>query len=344
MTDVTLVTGATGFIGSHLTKLLLRKGEKTRVLVRTPDKLRAFGLDKRGLEVIRGDLLKPGDVSKALDGVDRLYHIAGFISTHPEDRTRLRKLNYDITYNLFEECRERGMSQIVYLASIFALGGGGKEPVDENIPYNLNDLDVTYVKVKRKAELYVEDRIEEGLPVVRVYPCYCYGPGDINNSSSRLILSYLNRSLPGYIRGGQNVMDVRDAARGLYLGMKKGKEGEKYLVGGNNMSYELIFNLLEELTGYPKPRLRMSRGMGKLLGYLNQALSSTPAIDKEAADLMGHYWYYDDSKARKELGYSSRPVEETFRDAIYWFCTRDMAPWPAKMKKSNGKKNQRRKL
>lgn len=334
MSKLTLITGATGFIGSHLTKLLLEKGEKTRVIVRNPAKLKAFALDRKNhLEVVKGDLLRREDIPAALDGVDRLYHTAGFISTYPKDKEKVERLNVDITTNLFEECGKTELNKIVYLASIFALGGGNREPADEDTPYNLEGLDVAYARAKRNAELYVGDKIREGLPVVRVYPCYCYGPGDLNNSNSRLLLTYLNRKLPGYIQGGQNVMDVRDTARGLYLGMTKGKIGEKYIIGGENLSYNEIFSLLEEITGYPKPKIRISRGIGKILGHLNQKVSSSPRIDKESAELMGYYWYYNDTKARKELGHSSRPVADTLRDAIQWICSRDMAPWPPRMDK-----------
>ncbi|MBD3413098.1 MAG: NAD-dependent epimerase/dehydratase family protein [Candidatus Aminicenantes bacterium] len=329
MSGLTLVTGATGFIGSHLTKRLLEKGEQVRVLVREPAKLKASGLEsKKDLEVIQGDLLRTGDISAALNGVDRLFHTAGFISTFPKDREKVRKLNYDITCNLFKQSEKRDLKKIVYLDSIFALGGGDRKPADEETAYNLDGLKVTYVKAKRRAELFVRERILRGLPVVRVYPCYCYGPGDVNISSSRLVLLYLKRSLTGYIRGGQNVMDVRDAARGLYLGMKRGKKGQKYIVGGENLSYGEIFSMLEEITGYPKPRFVMSKRTGKFFGFLNQAVSSSPFIDTEAAELMGHYWYYDDSKARQELGYSSRSTAETLRDAVEWLCTSGRAPWP----------------
>ncbi|MBN1273585.1 MAG: NAD-dependent epimerase/dehydratase family protein [Candidatus Aminicenantes bacterium] len=335
MSNLTLVTGATGFIGSHLTRLLLEKGEKIRIFLRNPVKLKVFGLhEKDNLEVFKGDLLKPEDIPAALDGVDRLYHTAGFISTYPKDKKKVQRLNVDITTNLFETCGKIELKKIVYLASIFALGGGNREPVDEDTSYNLDGLNITYARAKRSSELYIRDKIREGLPIVRIYPCYCYGPGDLNNSNTRLLLTYLDRKLPGYIHGGQNVMDVRDAARGLYLGMTKGKIGEKYIVGGMNLSYDDIFSLLEGITGYPKPRIRMSKRTGKFMGYLNQMVSLSPIIDKDAAELMGHFWYYDDTKARKELGYSSRPVADTLREAVQWFCSRGIAPWPPGMDKS----------
>jgi dihydroflavonol-4-reductase len=244
----------------------------------------------------------------------------------------VQRLNYDITRNLFDQSRKKGLKKIVYLASIFTLGGGGRKPVNEDTAYNLEGLGVVYVKAKRRAELYVREQIQKGLPVVRVYPCFCYGPGDVNISSSRLILSYLKRSLPGYIRGGQNIMDVRDAAQGLYLGMNKGSPGKKYIVGGENLSYTEIFTLLEKIAGYSRPKVTIPRRLGKVLGSLNQAVSSTPFIDKEAAEIMGHYWYYDDTRARRELGHSSRQAVKTLRDAVHWLCREGLAPWPPHMR------------
>ena len=332
---LTLVTGATGFIGSHLVKYLLKKGENVRVLVRNPDKLMIFGPEQNKLDIVKGDLLKINDISTALDGVDRLYHIAGFISTLPRDKDKIYKLNYDITYNLFEECSKRNIEKIVFLSSIFALGGGGSIPVDEKVDCKLGDLNADYIRAKRMSEIYVREKISEGLPIVLVYPCFCYGPGDLNNSSSKLLVLFLNKKVPGYIKGGQNVVDVRDAAIGLYLGMERGKKGEKYIIGGKNLSYCELFALLSEITGYSHPKIKLSGRMGKFIGLINQAFSSDPKLDRQSAEIMGRYWYYDDSKSRRELGYKPRPLRETLIDSINWFCIRGSAPWPPSMKKNN---------
>ncbi|MCB0218718.1 MAG: SDR family oxidoreductase [Chrysiogenetes bacterium] len=330
MAKLNLVTGATGFIGSHVVQQLLEKGEKVRVLVRTPAKLADVGIDANheNLEVARGDLLDPATIGPALDGVDAIYHIAGFISTAPQDRKRVYELNFDITKNLFEACEKADVKKIVYLASIFALAGGEKTPATEESPYNLESLNVDYTKAKRQAELYAYDKAKAGMPLVFVYPCFCYGPGDVYNSSSRLVLAYIRKELPAYIPGGQNVMDVRDAAGGLILGMEKGKVGEHYIVGGKNLSYEEFFGELQQLTGMAPPKVKLPLFVGRWAGKLLEKTMKNTPLDEQAALMMGRYWYYDDARARRELGYSSRPLEETLRDSITWFCENKKARWP----------------
>lgn len=166
------------------------------------------------------------------------------------------------------------------------------------------------------------------MPLVFVYPCFCYGPGDVYNSGSRLVLAYIRKELPAYIGGGQNVMDVRDAARGLVLGMEKGKVGEHYIVGGRNLSYEELFAELEAMTGMPPPKLKLPLFVGKWAGRLLEKTVKNSPLDEQAALMMGRFWYYDDSKARRELGRTSRPLEETLRDSVTWFCEHKRARRP----------------
>jgi dihydroflavonol-4-reductase len=329
MPNLNLVTGATGFIGSHAVRLLLERGERVRAFARNVRLLRDSGLEGRaGLEVFEGDLLDPASLPRALEGVDALFHLAGFISTAPKDRRLIWNLNYSITRNLFEACRVERPDRIVFLGSIFGLGGGSPTPVGEDVVYDLDDCRIEYFRAKRRTELYVQDCLEAGLPIVRAYPCYCYGPGDIHISSSRLLLAFLRRRVPAYIRGGQNALDVRDAARGLVLAMDKGRLGERYILGGANLGYAELFEILSNVTGYPPPRWVISQGIGRTAGRILQAFSKDPFLDEAEAFIMSHYWFYDDSKARKELDHTSRSLSETFRHAVDWLCSRGLAPWP----------------
>ncbi len=318
---LTLVTGATGFIGSHVVAQLLERGERVRVLVRTPAKLADVGLDAEapGLEVAQGDLLEAGTIAPALDGVTHIHHIAGSISLHPEDRRRMFDLNVTTTANLFDAVEGREIERIVYLASIFALAGGGGSPAREDSPWQLEAFDVPYVQAKRVAELDTRRRAREGLPLVFAYPGFCYGPGDVYRSSSELLTGFLDGSIPAYVNGGQNAMDVRDAAAGLIAAMERGALGERYLIGGENLTFEELFALFTRITGKKGPRVKLPASLAIAIGSVAERLVSEPPLTKQMALMSSRRWYYDDSKARRELGYSSRPLEETIRDAIAWF-------------------------
>ena len=320
MDGPTLVTGATGFIGAELAKTLLARGERVRVIVRSATGLEAVGLAARpGLEVVVGDLLDAGAVARALAGVRRVHHVAGLVSTRRRDERRVWRANHDATLTLLAGVEQAEVERVVYLASIFALGGGrDRRPVAEDVEWDLEDLDVAYVQAKRKAELHVLALRDKGLPVVLVYPCFCYGPGDVRGSSSRLVEAHLSGLLRVAMPGGQNAMDVRDAAVALDRAMRRGRVGERYIVGGENLTYRELGTRLARISGLSPPALTLPAGLAALAGRAAERLFAEPLVDEGAALLAGRFWYYDDSKARRELGHESRPVEETLEDSVAW--------------------------
>ena len=323
---LTLVTGATGFIGSHVVSQLLERGEPVRVLVRNPAKLADVGLgpDTQGLDVAVGDLLEPDTLPAALEGVTHVHHIAGVISTNRRDAQKMFELNVTTTRNLFEAVERAEVKKIVYLASIFALSGGQPTPANEESPWLQEGLRVPYVQAKREAELHVRGLAERGAPIVFVYPCFCYGPGDVYNSSSELLVGFLRGRMPAYVNGGHNAMDVRDAARGLLLGMDRGQPGERYILGGENVSFEQMFALLARITGRRAPRIKLPPALARSAGRIAERVLKDPPLTEQAALMTERHWYYDDSKARRELGYRSRPLEQTMREAVQWWQQRGL--------------------
>lgn len=318
-----LVTGATGFIGSHTTRAFVKRGYNIKVTARASSSLANIVDIVEQIEVVECNLVDEKDVAKAIRGVEAIIHIAGCVSTHPKDRENVYASNYIATRNVLKAAWNEGVGRFIYVGSIFALGKGTEfMPADEDVRYNLEHLrgKIHYFDAKRLAELEVDNYEEQGLPIVRIYPNFCLGPGDIHLSSSKFLVAQLNGLLPFYIGGGINVQDVRDAAEGIFLGYEVGRTGQKYIIGGRNMSFSEFFMDVERITGAPAPKIRIPKALAYIFASVMHRFTSL--IDPASILIMGDYWYYDDRKARAELGYTSRYLGETIRDAVRWFLKR----------------------
>ena len=238
---------------------------------------------------------------------------------------RCGRRNVETTRNLFTAARERPIERIVYLASIFALSGGGLRPATEDSPWLLDGFPVHYVQAKREAELFARDCAAAGMPIIFAYPTFCYGPGDVYESSSELVLGFLRGRIPAYVNGGHNAIDVRDAASGLIAAMERGVVGERYLIGGENVTFEQMFALLAKITGRHAPRVKLPASAARAIGRVADRVPPDLPLTEQIALMSSRHWYYDDAKARAELGHTSRPLEETLRDAVEWFDRRGMA-------------------
>jgi len=312
-----IITGATGFIGRSLVEELLENNYEVKVLVRTKGKVPQW---EGRVQEVQGDILDYDSLEKAFKGLDGVFHLAGVISTLKKDEKFMYDINFVGSKNVFEAALKNNITNFLFLASIFALGTGTKDkPANEEIDYNLGNLDIAYFKAKRLGELESYEYLKRGLPIKYVYPTFCVGPGDIYISSQRLIVDFLNGKLPATIRGGYNAIDVRDTAKGLRLGYEKGKIGEKYLVGGENITYIDFLKRLGKLTGKNPPRLVTPKFLLKPTALIMEKVMKNPLVDWGTALMAGYHWYYDDSKARKELGHTSRSLDESINDAVSWF-------------------------
>lgn len=312
-----LITGATGFIGRALVNELLENDYDVSVFVRKKGKVKEW---EGRVNEVEGDILKPDSLEKAFKNIDGIFHLAGVISTLRKDEKFMYEINFIGSKNVFEAALNNNVKNFLYLASIFALGTGTKEkPANEEIVYNLGNLDISYFKAKRLAELESYEYMKRGLPIKYVYPTFCVGPGDVYISSQRLIVDFLNDKLPATVKGGYNAIDVRDTARGLRLGFEKGKVGEKYLIGGENITYTGFLTKLGEITGKKPPKLVTPKFLLKPTAIIMEKLMKNPPLDWGTALMAGYHWYYDDSKARRELGHTSRPLNESIKDAVNWF-------------------------
>jgi nucleoside-diphosphate-sugar epimerase len=210
------------------------------------------------------------------------------------------------------------VERICYLASIFALAGNSHRPADEESPYTLDAIPVPYFKAKRRAELATRAEVERGLPVVFAYPGFCLGPNDVYFSSMTVVRSFLRGELVAYIEGGMSFVDVRDAAAGLDLAMEKGQVGRRYLLTDQNLTWGELFGRLAALTGKPAPRVAIPKRVAAPLSLLLETVWANAPLDRARVEVMGNYYWYVSTRARSELGWTTRDLDTTLRDSLAW--------------------------
>ena len=327
----TLVTGGAGFIGGHVTRMLLEEGRSVRALLRPGEALTNLqGLDG-DLETMTGDVRDEAAMAKAVAGCDRVFHLAAIYALWMQDRTRIWDVNVRGTQVVCQAALDAGVERMVYTSSIAALGIlPGQEAADETTPYNYwtaND----YIFSKYVSELECREYIRRGLPAVIVNPALPYGWGDTGPTpTGNIVLSLLNGRFPGYIDGGVNVVDVRDVARGHLLAEEKGRVGERYILGGHNVTTQQFMELVGRVCKVKVPSRRLPTGMlmgiGKLLeGVADRVTHREPFITEGGIEYASRHVYFDTTKAREELGLPQTPIEESIEESARWFRSRGLA-------------------
>lgn len=321
----TLVTGANGHIGSHIVKYLIGRGRSVRAFVRSTSDLRSIdGLD---VELVYGDVLDRASVQSAVQGCRVVYHTAAVYALwSPDDRVILRTA-IDGSENVISACARCGVHRVVYTSSAASVGISDK-PRQLRSEHDFNkELDVpAYVTAKTDSEnLAAACARESGLNMVIVNPTLVLGPGDHRPTpSNTLVKQFVESGSPLFYDGGANVVDVEDVALGHILAEEKGRNGERYILGGDNITVRDMLNFLAELTGRTRPKFRIGRAPAMAAGLLLQLLArftgKTPLLSfKIAKTYVGRYGYFDTSKAEMELGYTYRPHPEVLMRAVDWF-------------------------
>jgi dihydroflavonol-4-reductase len=316
-----LVTGATGFIGSHVARLLVERGDEVVLGVEegSPDAAIAE-LDARRVKL---DVLDRRSVRRALKGIERVFHCAGVTSVRPEDTERLFEVNVGGTKLVMNECLRAGVERVVYTSSAAALGPAepGKT-ADETQLFTAGRLGIPYVNSVHEAEVEAMRVAARGLPLVCVNPGVCFGAGDHLLASTRLVRSFLLGRIPVYTDGAVSVVDVRDAAAGHLLADERGEVGERYVLSGRNFTFERLFADLGRLSGVEPPvRLpaRAAHAAASVLGVAGRGWPLTPLEVRAASQ----WWTYRSTKAVRELGWRSRPHEETLEATVSWHLERE---------------------
>ncbi len=312
-----LVTGGSGFIGSHLVHALARRGDNLRLLLRETSDVSSL----EGIEFERavGDVCDRDSVRGAMDGVARVFHVAGRTSLRRADRERVFEVNVEGTRNVLEEAMRAGVERAVFTSSIAAIGPAPPgETADEDQPYSGGSLSIPYVDSKHEAELVATRVAARGLPVVIVNPSFVLGPNDPSGTSNQLVSRLLMRRIPVYVDGALNIVDVRDVAQGHLLADERGQEGERYILAGRNFTLGRLFADLARIADVPPPPLRLP---GAPAAAVVEALENAGLPMPTSADevLSGtQWWTYRADKAKRELGFQPRPHEETLEDTVRW--------------------------
>ena len=319
----TVVTGATGFIGSHITRKLVERGDRVKVLVRKTSNTR--NIDSLDVEKVYGDVEDPASLKAAFSGCDKLFHTAGFVSFKKSDRQKMLDINVRGAANVLSAAMDVGVSKVVFTSSVAAIGvERDGSSVTESTQYDLYSEGIGYMNCKYLAEREAVNFSEKGLPVVITNPSVVLGTGDIYLSSSGSVMWFCKKRFPGYMDGTFNLVDVEDVANGHLLAEEKGKPGERYILANENVNVQSYFALLEEITGISAPRIKipyifaystaflLERVLG--LGFPNYS-----TLDIDSIKLSRYNWHADNSKAVNELGFTVTPIEQTIRKTVEWF-------------------------
>lgn len=322
MSATVFVTGGNGFIGSNVVRLLLQEGYSVRVLVR-PDSV----LDNlRGLpvEIVWGDLHDP-NLFQLMRGCKFLFHIAAHYSLWQKDRHLLYYTNVLGTNHVLVSARQAGIERTVYTSSVAAIGvGKSGKVVDETYQSPVEDLVGHYKKSKYWGELEAKKAVASGQDVVIVNPSTPIGPYDLKPTpTGDMVLRFLRRKMPAYVNTGLNFVDVRDVAWGHLLALQKGKTGERYILGNQNLTLKAFLDLLSEVTGIKAPQdiipVWLPLGVAYVDEYLLATLGKKPSIPIDGVRMSAQQMYYSAAKAVRELGLPQSPLEMAIADEVKWF-------------------------
>jgi len=317
------VTGATGFIGASLVRELLAQGCEVKTLVRAgSDRRNLSGLD---IEQCQGDLTDTRSLEKGMTGCDTLFHAAADYRLWTIDPASMYGINVQGTRNVLETALNLGIGKVVYTSSVGTLGNPGDGTSgNEETSVSFKDMVGHYKKSKFLAEREAEGFIRRGLPLVIVNPSTPVGRLDIKPTpTGKIIVDFLNRKMPAYLDTGLNIIDVEDCAKGHVLAATKGRVGEKYILGNENLTLRQIFGLLEEISGIRAPKVRLPYTPILIAAYMNEAISKLtrkePLIPLAGVQMAGKFMFFDSSKAVRELSLPRQPVMDSLQKAVDWF-------------------------
>ncbi len=321
----TLLTGATGFVGAAVLRALVARGERVRALVRTASN--RSNLAAIEAEIVEGDLTDPSSLAAALKGCRALYHVAADYRLWVPEPASIYRANVDGTVNLMRAALAAGVERIVYTSSVATLGlNANGTPSDEATKSSLATMIGHYKRSKFLAEEAVTALVRDaGLPAVIVNPSTPIGPRDVRPTpTGRMIRDAALGRLPAYVDTGLNVVHVDDVAEGHLLAFERGRVGERYILGGEDMSLRRILELVAAATGRHAPRIRLPHDLVMPVAYIAETWArifggGEPMVTRDGVRMSRKRMYFSSAKAERELGYRHRPAKDAIADAVAWF-------------------------
>jgi dihydroflavonol-4-reductase len=315
----TLVTGASGFVGWHVARLLIERGHQVRALVRP-----SSTIPELDLECVTGDLRDPGSLERAASGCGLVFHVAADYRLWSKNPHELYQSNVDGTRNMLFAAKAAGVERLVYTSTVGCIGIPHNGIGNETTPVTLADMTGDYKRSKFQAEQVALEFARSGFPVVVVNPTAPIGDHDVKPTpTGKIVLDFLKGDMPAFIDTGLNVVDVRDTAEGHWLACERGKAGERYILGAENLTLAQILQMLARLTGRKAPTIRLPYAVAYCAGACSTAWANltgtAPRVPLDAVRMARKKMWVSHEKARRELGFNPGPAEKALERAVEWF-------------------------
>jgi dihydroflavonol-4-reductase len=319
---LTLVTGAAGFLGSHVTRQLVARGEGVRVLMRASSSNRA--ISDLSLEYVTGDLRDVVSLERAMSGVQRVFHVAADYRLWAKNPQDIYDSNVGGTKNLLSAAKSAGVEQLIYTSTVATIAVDRPELPNELTDSKLDEMVGHYKRSKWMAEQEVLQAAQAGLPAIVAMPTTPVGPWDWKPTpTGKIVLDFLNGKMPGYVETGLNFLGVEDCAAGHLLVAESGKIGERYLLGGENLTLKQLLDMLAKITGLAAPTMKIPHGVALGVAYVESAFSrligKEPGIPVEGVRIAQHLMFVDASRAQRELGFRPGSVPAALERAVRWY-------------------------
>lgn len=317
------VTGATGFVGSHVARELARQGADLRLLVRSASNL--ANVEDLNAELFTGDLCDPESLRRGIAGCEFVFHVAADYRLWTRDPQQMYRANVEGTRSILRAAAESGVRRVVYTSSVATMGFSKGRPADENSPVSLADMVGPYKRSKFMAEQVALEAGSKGADVVVVNPTTPVGERDIKPTpTGRIVVDFLKRKFPAYVDTGLNLVDVAEVARGHVAAMERGRRGERYILGGENLSLKQILDKLAAITGLPSPRVKLPYAVAFASGVVDTLfrgvlLRREPRVTIDAVRMGRKKMFVSTAKSEQELGWRTVPVDSALRRAVDWF-------------------------